>query len=202
MRPHARAGRERPRRSFYVSSEAVYLWVNGDEPSAARVYRMPLGSGEVTAARVHGAPIDQLSFDEAADGTLRVVAARRSGGDAMWRPEGNGGDLSLVTIPADAFASAPVELDPSAYVALHTPSSAYGVQNRFVGAHLLLGSGTAWAHVPSPVRDTRCSSSPSPRPGPLSAVPCAHPRDRGFCRAAALPRLGAGVLMSGALSLA
>lgn len=159
-------------RSFYVSVDAVYLWVSGEyryraaegEPKAqadGTVYRMPLREAGVTAARVRGSPIDQFSFDEASDGSLNVVASHSGGGDAMWHPEMTAGDLSLVKIPKAAFTTDPQPVDAAAYTKLPKPADAYGIQNRFVGEHLLLGAGTGW---------DRASSSRS-----LFVVPVATP---------------------------
>lgn len=161
-------------RSFYVSADAVYLWVSGEydyrAPNRATtmnadgtVYRMPIQVGEVTAARVRGSPIDQFSFDEAPDGTLNVVATQSGGGDAMWHPELATGDLSLVKIPKTAFTTEPQPVDTAAYTKLPKPTDSYGVQNRFAGEHLLLGAGTGWA---------RSTSSHS-----LFVVPVARPSE-------------------------
>jgi hypothetical protein len=136
-------------RSFYVSDEAVYLWAS--EESRARstqrpgaLYRLPLDGGEITAARVQGAPIDQFSFHRAADGTLEVVALHSgSGGDSMWNPQAAAGPLSLVKISPLLLSAEAPSIPTSAYAPLPPFGDNYGVQNRFAGEHLLLGaSGT------------------------------------------------------------
>ena len=145
-------------RSFYVSRDAVYLWVGGesqayrDEASRAAdalVYRMPLGEGEVTAARVRGTPIDQFSFSQRPDGTLAVVSAQQSAGDAMWHPELNAGDLALVRLAPRDFSAEPVAPRAEAWTKLPRLQGTYGLQNRFVGEHLLLGTGTGWDRTTS-----------------------------------------------------
>lgn len=144
-------------RSFYVSRDAVYLWVgaerdqsaDGAREARATLYRMPLWGGEVTAARVRGMPIDQFSFSERSDGSLFAVASHQGGGDAMWHPELTQGALTLVKVPPAALSPDAAELDAAAYAALPALKASYGLQNRFVGQHLLLGTGTGWDRTTS-----------------------------------------------------
>lgn len=137
-------------RSFYVSRDAVYVWITDPlrtdgTPSDAVVYRLPLAGGATGAVRAWGAPTDQLSFDEA-DGLLRVLVRSEGVGDAMFGSErARGGDVALASIPLASFAPDAPRVDPGAtYQPLPRPSSSAPLTNRFVGDHLLYGAGDAW----------------------------------------------------------
>ncbi len=71
-------------RTFYVSEQAVYVWVQGGQGGGGDgvVYRLPLDNDGPGALRVKGAPVDQFSFKEDDSGHLNVLV----------RAEGNGGD--------------------------------------------------------------------------------------------------------------
>ncbi len=143
-------------RNFYVSSTAVYLWVEAashpseweagmreNTPARSVLFRFPLGEGPVGAVRVRGTPIDQFSFDEHGDG-LRVVVSSRTAGDAMWAAEGTHGDLGLARIPLARFTPDVLTMDRTAYRGLAPASedaAAGPVHNRFVGDFLLYGAG-------------------------------------------------------------
>ena len=149
-------------RSFYVSRDAVYIWVApGYEPwyqppaedddddaratssSSSFVYRLPLGEGEVTALRSYGSPIDQFSFKQGDDGYLNVLLSSDGYGDAMWHPEVASGDLALLRVPLESFGAQPEPAPIEQYRALPAPDQS-PMQNRFVGDHLLWGAGGGW----------------------------------------------------------
>lgn len=140
-------------RSFYVSREAVYVWVHdgagsdsasGQEPPAA-VYRFPLDGGDPGALRVWGAPVDQFSFKESADGFLNVVVMANTAGDHMWGAEFAGEDVAMMRVPTAAMMSGVHTVNASAYTDLPEPTgNGYAFQNRFVGDHLLYGRGSGW----------------------------------------------------------
>jgi hypothetical protein len=146
-------------RTFYVSRDAVYIWVapgygddgetDGDAQQAsgdrarAHLYRMPILRGDVTVIRARGNPIDQFSFKESAQ-HLNVMLADAGGGDAMWAPERTGGGLALLRVPLRSFARTPAAADADAYTRLPSPKNGYSIQNRFVGDWLLWGAGTGW----------------------------------------------------------
>jgi hypothetical protein len=140
-------------RSFYVSREAVYLWVSPEyghstEDDLARrsvVYRMPLRGGEVTAARASGVPIDQFSFREEEDGTLDVAVTDDGWGDAMWAPELGSGAMALLRLPPSRF-TAGAEVAPAESYAILPAVDDYSIVNRFVGDHLLYGAGSPWGY--------------------------------------------------------
>ncbi len=139
--------------SFYVSGEAVYVWVHdgagaataeGKAPPAA-VYRFPLAGGDPGALRVWGAPIDQFSFKEGADGFLNVVVMANTPGDRMWGAEFAGADVAMLRVPTAALADGVQTVNTAAYVDLPEPTgNGYAFQNRFVGDHLLYGKGSSW----------------------------------------------------------
>jgi hypothetical protein len=151
-------------RTFYVSRDAVYIWVSSgyeawyledppQEPTDSFVYRLPLDGGEPTALRTRGSPIDQFSFRESADGHLEVLLTARGSGDSMWGPEitrGNG-QFALLRAPLAAFSA---EVRPAAgghYTRLPGPTS-WALQNRFVGNHVLWGAGAGWSSSPGTER--------------------------------------------------
>lgn len=147
-------------RTFYVSDEAVYVWVHGgdspwdDEPApgsdrpvragqpGAVVYRLPLDGQDISAVRVAGAPTDQFSFQET-DDALNVLVRAEGGGDWMWSPEVTGGDVALLRMPLPWFSEGLMTAPAAAYTRLPKPQG-YSVQNRFVGGHVLYGAGGGW----------------------------------------------------------
>ncbi len=139
-------------RNFYVSGNAVYIWVHGgrferceDDESIpeAVVYRMPLRGGEPGALRVSGAPVDQFSFKESDDNHLNVLVRAGGGGDWMWAPEVSSGDVALMRVSIPDFLEGVTTVPGRAYTALPRPQG-YSFQNRFVGSHILYGTGSGW----------------------------------------------------------
>ena len=133
-------------RVFYVSSDAVYVWVGPDswyggarKPNASMLLRMPLNGQSPQALRVSGNPIDQLSFFERGN-YLNVLVGSKSNGDGMWHSEGKAGSLALLRIPLRAFGNAGARSQEKYYRPLPAPFD-YGLQNRFVGDWLIVGSG-------------------------------------------------------------
>lgn len=144
--------------AFYVSGEAVYVWMvsdadesfgdsNKDLNENASVLRMPLDESPPSALRVQGSPIDQLSFLEK-DGYLNVLVGAEAKGLRMWSAEGKSGSLALLRVPVSAFGNATASATPEDFRAL--PSSTYDdedgfwyLHNRYVGNWLLFGSEEA-----------------------------------------------------------
>ncbi|MBU0731828.1 beta-propeller domain-containing protein [Patescibacteria group bacterium] len=144
-------------RSFYVSPEAVYIWVsdynyyNNDDQNEpnAYVYRMPLDLSDAGVVRAYGAPIDQFSFKEGDDGYLNVLVSEIGLGDAMWNPEYKNSNLALARFSLEDFSDTPVTLDPEQdFRSLPAPEG-YTWQNRFVGDYLLYGAGSSWYDAPA-----------------------------------------------------
>jgi hypothetical protein len=146
-------------RTFYVARDAVYVWVSGDSeswyleaprdpktPPDAYVYRLPLDGGPPTALRARGNPIDQFSFRENADGHLEVLLTGQGHGDAMWGPEitRGHGEFALLRAPLSSFTAEASPTSGGRYTRLPGPTGA-GLQNRFVGHHVLWGSGGGWS---------------------------------------------------------
>lgn len=139
-------------RSFYVSSNAVYLWVGeswdddrkgGRSPS--QLYRIPLREGRPAAVGVRGGPINQFSFrEDAREGVLNVLVRSEASGDAMWRSEFSEGALALIRIPIRRFGDGSSDVAASRYRWLPFSKEADRVTNRFVGDYLLYGEGGGW----------------------------------------------------------
>ncbi|HEU5058353.1 MAG TPA: beta-propeller domain-containing protein, partial [Kofleriaceae bacterium] len=149
-------------RTFYVSEQAVYVWVQGDRGAQTRgvVYRLPLDGDGPGALRVEGAPVDQFSFKEDDGGHLNVlVRAEGNGGDWMWSPELSTGDVALLRVPVAAFTSRVGTARAAAYRELPRPDKGYSMQNRFVGAYVLYGTGSSWGYA-EPERDDRVFVAP------------------------------------------
>jgi len=145
-------------RTFYVSRSAVYVWVldyryggesTTDELPPAELYRLPLDGSAASGVRLWGAPTDQFSFREADNGDLHVLVRSDGYGDWMGGPEFSSGSVGLVTVPADRWPNEGLtRLSWSNYVDLPAPADhdtyARPLQNRFVGEHVLYGTGNTW----------------------------------------------------------
>ena len=145
-----------PGRVFYVSPNAVYVWMqdfahqadkgtkDGELPSGM-LARLPItrSKGGVTAIRVAGMPTDQFSFEEEDDGHLSVLVRSESNGDAMFLSEKTSGGNALVRLPKELFSDDLRVASPSRYRAMPRPDG-YSVQNRFVGPWLLFGAGNGY----------------------------------------------------------
>jgi hypothetical protein len=138
-------------RSFYVSSNAVYVWVSdsgADERShraSSLLYRLPIDGSAPQAIATRGAPVDQFSFRE--DGRELDVLVRSEGaGDAMWHPEFfSSGAVALLRLPLDRFGDGSEEAERGLYRALPKPSGDDDdFHDRFVGDYLLYGTGNGW----------------------------------------------------------
>lgn len=130
-------------RNYYVSPTSVYLWVSEED---AYVYTMPLDGSGVGVAQAYGAPIDQFSFKETADGYLNVLVQEYGNGDAMWWSQvADSSKLALVRFPLSLFSKEPTLINSNYYRLLPEPGTDYyALQNRFVGDYLLYGTGTGW----------------------------------------------------------
>ncbi|HTG16474.1 MAG TPA: beta-propeller domain-containing protein [Blastocatellia bacterium] len=136
-------------RVFYVSPQAVYVWVTewvsrGEKvQSQSMLYRMPLDGSAPSALTVSGSPVDQFSFLESGDGNLNVLVRSDGAGDTMWNAEKTAGDVALMRVPLANFSDGSDTAAPSCYRSL-PESEGYAFQNRFVGEYLLYGSGSGW----------------------------------------------------------
>ena len=132
-------------RSFYVSPEAVYVWVSPwynedtDQDTASTLYRIPLGRGRPQAIQVQGEPVDQFSFraDEQAR-RLNVLVVSEGGGDAMWWPEFASGTPALLQLDLRRMNDGRAQARSSEYRLLPSLGrDADLTRNRYVGNHLL-----------------------------------------------------------------
>ena len=138
-------------RTFYVSSEAVYLWTSDswrawqenarEGVSESSLYRIPLDGSRPQAVLTRGAPLDQFSFREDVERRLiEVVVFSGGGGDEMWRPEFTEGAAALLRLPLGRFGDGSREAPARDYRLLPDLPGDDEAHNRFVGGHLLLSS--------------------------------------------------------------
>ncbi len=136
-----------PGRVFYVSPSSVYVWTSErmetTEGQRSHVYRMPLDGSGPSALRVQGAPVDQFSFLESSDGHLNVLVRSDSVGAGMWGAETARGDVALMRVPLRSFGTGSSSAPRRAYKRLPKPDG-HTFQNRFVGDHLMYGTGSGW----------------------------------------------------------
>ncbi|MBI4276408.1 beta-propeller domain-containing protein [Candidatus Uhrbacteria bacterium] len=160
-------------RNFYVSPNAVYLWITESTPwhtvmieeSDMKCLGGPAGTkcGDVRPKphepnayayrldlRDGSATVlraDGGPIDQfsfkEADGFLNVLVRAEGRGEAMWRSEVSQGALSLLRVPITAFTAEPTLVAKDAFTSLPTPEGS-GFQNRFVGDSVLYGGGGQW----------------------------------------------------------
>jgi len=140
-------------RVFYVSPSAVYVWASAwrhrrrdRQPSVATLYRMPLDGSPPSALAVSGSPVDQFSFLESKDGHLNVVVRAGADGEGMWRAERTSGGTALFRAPVEGFGDGSRAAPWHWYRPLPSPEGP-AFHNRFVGEHLLYGSGNGWGRA-------------------------------------------------------
>ena len=165
-------------RNFYVSSDAVYLWVSdawgwrSDRHKGANafVYRLPFRNERPSAVAARGNPTDQFSFrEDRRNGLLDVLVRSEGGGDAMWAPEINEGDVALLSIPMGEFGDGSDEVPFDRYRRLPKPAGpSWNFQNRFVGNFILYGGGEFGDEKPATVFAVGL------RGGPISKIALGH----------------------------
>ncbi|HZO17151.1 MAG TPA: hypothetical protein VFB62_27930, partial [Polyangiaceae bacterium] len=140
---HATSVMGPPGRVFYVSPSSVFVWVTDWQSKGSVVYRLALDGSPPTALDVKGSPVDQFSFLESEDDQLNVVLRAEAVGDGMWDSEISAGEVAMLRVPLDSFSADVDEVPAWRYHELPKP---HGVtfQNRFVGSHLLYGTGGGW----------------------------------------------------------
>lgn len=161
MRCRSSAALGEPGRSFYVASDAVYVWTqnpSGPAPAAAKtkttataakrpdatVYRLPLDGAAPSALRADGAPIDQMSFLER-DGWLNVLVASEGRGEGMWAAQVEPGDLALLRVRLNEFGDGRGIASASAYRPLPEAGGQPGsLHARYIGDWLVFGFGGHW----------------------------------------------------------
>lgn len=165
-------------RSFYVTSDAVYVWTGTSRDITARssayVYRLPLDGSAPGAVQAWGAPVDQFSFRADHDARrLQVVVRAVSRGDAMWRPEHSEGATALLTLPLSAFGDGSFVAPPRAYRPLPLNKDPWSFHNRFVGRHLMYSAGAFNEHA-----GVKTVFAVPIDGGPIAQVPVPHGVDR------------------------
>ncbi|HEX7330992.1 MAG TPA: beta-propeller domain-containing protein [Pyrinomonadaceae bacterium] len=137
-----------PGHVFYVSPDSVYVWTttwNNRERTTGLVFRMPLDGSGPSALRASGSPVDQFSFLQSEDQHLNVLVRSQGQGDGMWAAEVTNGDVALMRIPIMSFSDGSERVPASSYRKLPKPEG-YTFQNRFVGNHLIYGTGSGWGY--------------------------------------------------------
>ncbi len=125
-------------RVFYVSGESVFVWTTR-RGSDSGVFRIPLDGSAPSALKVAGAPVDQFSFLESADGHLNILLRAEGQGDAMWDGARGRGDMALLRVPLATFSDGRDSAPAGSYKPL-PGGGGYGLQNRYVGPYLLYGN--------------------------------------------------------------
>ncbi len=168
-------------RVFYVSPSSVYVWVSDWNPyrdqarQQSLLYRLPLDGSSPSALGVSGSPVDQFSFLESEDGHLNVLVRSDSTGDGMWAAEVAAGDVALMRVPLLSFSDGSEAAPSSSYRPLPKPEG-YTFQNRFVGDHLLYGTGSGWDY-PEQAKGNKLYTLPWAG-GAISELALAHGVDR------------------------
>jgi len=171
-----------PGRVFYVSAGSVYVWTTQGGRSrtasaaGSAVFRIPLDGAAPTALKVAGSPIDQFSFLEGDDGVLNVLVRANGRGDGMWAAEVNAGDYALLRVPLERFSDGREGALEQDYKAVPRPNG-YAVQNRFVGAYLLYGTGAGWNRAQRTLNSKLYAVRYADRAG-THEIPLAHGVDR------------------------
>jgi hypothetical protein len=174
-------------RVFYVSPDAVYVWMTpfaprggSERPAASLLYRLPLDPNQdARVLRTRGVPIDQFSFLER-DGYLNVLVHSDGSGDAMWAPErARAGAMAMLRVPVASFGTRADAAPASAYFPLPEATDQRGstVHNRFVGDYMLYGVGAGWGRPQKPA-DTRVFLHRYAGSSPPIALALAHGVDR------------------------
>lgn len=138
-----------PGRVFYVSPTSVFVWTtdwnyaDGRAKVNSMLYKMPLDASAPSALGVMGSPVDQFSFLESDDRHLNVLVRSDGQGEQMWGSEFTAGDVALFRTPIESFSDGSQPAPSYRYRELPKPEG-YTFQNRFVGDHILYGTGSGW----------------------------------------------------------
>lgn len=166
-----------PGNVFYVSPKSVYVWTTDwyDRERGSTIFRMPLDGSRPSALKAMGSPTDQFSFLESEDGYLNVLLRSNGYGNWMWGAEHTSGDVALMRVPAESFADGTTAAPDGSYRRLPRPKG-NTFQNRFVGDHILYGTGTGWGR---PQKDVRSAIFAAPwRGGEAVELSLPHGVDR------------------------
>jgi len=177
-------------RTFYVSPNAIYVWVSSEyedwfnppkddkdkkvEPRSF-LYMITIDDGSARAVKAAGMPIDQFSFKEDSSGHLNVLVRESGFGDAMWNPEVTQGKMALLRTSLKNFSSTPTVIPVEDYTVLPEPKG-YIFQNRFVGDYLLYGTGEGWYYDPN--ADNHVYIKKITSSNPVQKIKLSHSVDR------------------------
>lgn len=166
-------------RSFYVSSDSVFVWTSTWNAklgqSNASVLRLPLNGGAPTALGASGAPWDQMSFLQR-DGWLNVLVSAQSDGEGMWSSRSATGELAVLRVRLSSFGDGRAVAPRKAYRVLpELNSEDADLHARFVGDWLLYGAGESWSDKPMPQRAYALRYA---QPGPVTRLPLKHRVER------------------------
>jgi hypothetical protein len=138
-------------RNFYVSANAVYVWVTNNAPPragrapGAMLYRMPLDGSAPQALGTMGAPTDQFSFSEdAIQERLNILVRREGAGDGMWGADTPAGAVALLQLPFSVFGDGSDDAPRRLYRPLPSPKGYGSLQNRFANGYVIYGHGAGW----------------------------------------------------------
>lgn len=161
-----------PARAVHMAAQAVYVWTRPYAGEAgAGLVRIPVNGGAPGAVRVAGAPPDQFSFHESADGHLNVLVGA-DGAAPSWRAQAGAGALALLRLPLQAFSDGSERADLASYKDL-PDFSAGALRNRFIGPWLVYGGAATTADGRAPLYALRWDGT-----GGLQRLQLAHPADR------------------------
>lgn len=149
-----------PAEVVYVSPRAVHLSMapyrrrDAASPRLTLLARVPLDGTAPSGTSIEGSPIDQFSFREDDVGTLHVLLDKGANGAWMWNAERRATSraLLLARVPLDAYGNGRRPLPSGAYRVLPDPGDG-DLHNRFVGEHLLYGTGAGWWNGPDRAPD-------------------------------------------------
>jgi hypothetical protein len=168
-----------------VSPKSVYVWTADwpwhswpGHPLPAMLYRLPLDGSAPSGLAVAGSPVDQFSFLESEDKHLNVLVRADAAGDAMWSAEWTGygpiGSMALFRVPLDRFDDGTAEARGEWYRSLPAPAAGT-FHNRFVGEHLIYGTGNGWG---IPVNDSSTAFVVPWKGGEVARLALSHGVDR------------------------
>lgn len=166
-------------RSFYVSSDSVFVWTSNwsakPGQSNASVLRIPLDGAAPTALGASGSPWDQMSFLQR-DGWLNVLVSSQSDGEGMWSSQSAGGELALLRVPLSSFGDGRALAPRKAYRVLpELNTEQVDLHARFIGDWLLYGAGDSWSDTPAPQRAYALRYAQA---GPVKRLPLKHRVER------------------------
>lgn len=162
-------------RVFYVSANSVYVWTGTsyqDAEAGSMLFRMPLDASAPSAIGAAGGPVDQFSFLES-EGNLNVFVRKDFYGDSMWNAEVSEGNAALLRLSLSEFGDGSENTRRGAYLKLDAPQD-YSLQNRFVGDHLLYGSGDTWFNEKKNLRPDKDLNVVNWRTGNTSKLAVPH----------------------------